>query len=325
MSQRRDAASYAAFALVCAVFGTTFLGIKLGVEAGAPPFLFAGIRFAIAGTLLGAGLLASGRATPRSLAALAPRAAILSSLYVVVNFGASFWAERTIDSATAAQINSVGPVAAAALSALFLKKRLGLAHAAGMALGFAGVALIVRASAGAPGPAGSGGLASLAADPAALAASLVMLAGALGFAGAQVLYKALFTERDDPFQVSAMNMAIGGLGLLALSAAFERDPFPASAQALGALVYLIVVGSIVGHSVNLWLIKRSGPVFASSWSYVSPVIATMVGFLVLGENAGPGALAGTALTLAGVALIARAESAGAPAIGSLAPRRSDAS
>lgn len=302
MDGKRGAGVYAAFALVCVIFGTTFLGIKIGVEAGAPPFLFAGMRFVAAGFALALVLVAAGRATLRSLASVAPRAAALSSLYIVVNFGASFWAERTIDSGTAAQINSVVPVASAALSALFLGKRLTRAHFAGLAAGFVGVMLIVRSSAAADGPS------SAAMDsPSTLVASIVMLAAALGFAGAQVLYKALFDERDDPLQVSAMNMAIGGVGLFALSAAFERRPFPASPDAWGALAYLIVVGSIVGHSVNLWLVKKAGPVFSSSWSYVSPVIATAAGFAVLGERAGPWAIAGTALTLAGVALIGRAE------------------
>ena len=135
---------YAVFVLVCAVFGTTFLAIKMGIAAGAPPFLFAGIRFVVAGLILGAVVIATGRASLRDLAALAPRAALLSLPYIVANFGGTFWAEQYIASSTAAQIDAVGPIASAFLSALFLGKRLRAAHGFGIAAGFAGVWLIVR-------------------------------------------------------------------------------------------------------------------------------------------------------------------------------------
>ena len=292
---------YAVFCLVCAIFGTTFLAIKVGVEAGAPPFLFAGIRFVVAGAVLGAVLLATGRVTARGLLALAPRAALLSSLYIVGNFGATFWAEQYIGSGTAAQIDAAGPIASAVLSGVFLGKRLKASHAIGIATGFAGVWLVVRGSAAGPGGGG----------PESLIASIVMLAGAVAFAGAAVLYKRLFDDETDSFAVNALNMLSGGAGLLVLSALFERRPFPPAAGAWAALAYLVAVGSLVGHSANLWLVRKAGPLFTSSWSYVSPAIATAVGAMALGERVSLGAVAGTLLTLAGVALIARAERPGA--------------
>jgi drug/metabolite transporter (DMT)-like permease len=286
---------YAVFCLVCAIFGTTFLAIRIGVEAGAPPFLFAGLRFAMAGLALGALLLASRRTSLRALASLAPRAAILSIPYIVVNFGATFWAEQYIGSGTAAQIDAVCPIASAILSALFLGKRLRPAHALGIASGFAGVWLIVGASAsGGPGEGN-------------LAASLVMLASAICFAGAAILYKRLFDDSVDSFAVNSLNMLFGGLGLLAIAALSGQWSFPATKPAVMALCYLVVAGSLVGHSANLWLVRRAGPLFTSSWSYVSPVIATIAGALVLGEKIGANSAAGALLTLAGVYAISKAE------------------
>ncbi len=297
MSPLRPSRVYAVFCLVCLVFGTTFLAIRIGLASGAPPFLFAGIRFFTAGLALAAALLASRRTSARALAALAPRAALLSVPYIVVNFGATFWAEQYIGSATAAQIDAVCPIASAALSALFLGKRLRLAHFAGMAAGFGGVWLIVGGS-----PAASPG-----AGPMPLIASFVMLCSAICFAGSSVLYKRLFSGADDPFAVNSLNMLFGGSGLLAIAWATGSPSFPLESGTLLPLAYLVVMGSLVGHSANLWLVRAAGPLFASQWSYVSPLIATAAGALLLGEKVGLGAAAGTAATLAGVALISRAE------------------
>jgi drug/metabolite transporter (DMT)-like permease len=298
---------YAVFCLVCAIFGTTFLAIKVGVSAGAPPFLFAGIRFTAAGAILILVLLASGKTKLSDFSALAPRAVLLSLPYIVVNFGATFWAEQHISSGTAAQIDAVCPIASALMSWLFLGKRLKAAHGLGIAAGFAGVWLIVRGASaactsGSIPPDGPGG------DSLSFVASLVMLASAVAFAGASTLYKRLFDDSVDSFSVNALNMLSGGLGLLLLAFLTGQRSFPMSWAAAGALCYLIIVGSLVGHSANLWLVRKAGPLFTSSWSYVSPVIATAVGALILGEKISAWSAAGAALTLGGVFLLSRAES-----------------
>ena len=308
---------YAVFCMVCAIFGTTFLAIKLGISAGAPPFLFAGIRFSAAGAILGLILLASGKSSARGLASLAPRAAVLSILYIVANFGATFWAEQYIASSTAAQIDAVGPIASALLSSLFLGKRLRPAHGLGIAAGFAGVWLIVRGA--------SGGSASLPGGHESLIASIVMLGGAVSFAGSSILYKRLFDDSVDSFAVNSLNMLFGGLGLLVVAAISGRRPFPMTEAAILPLVYLIVVGSLVGHSANLWLVKKAGPLFTSSWSYVSPIIATAVGAAALGEAISAWSVAGAALTLLGVYLIARAERISIPTAGKASTSRSSES
>jgi drug/metabolite transporter (DMT)-like permease len=287
---------YAVFCLVCAIFGTTFLAIKVGVSAGAPPFLFAGIRFSVAGAILALVLLASRKASLRSLATLAPRAVLLSIPYIVVNFGATFWAEQHIDSGTAAQLDAVAPISSAILSWMFLGKRLRPLHGLGIAAGFVGVWLIVRGA----GSSGGG-------DSLALLASIVMLVSAITFAGASILYKRLFDDSVDSFSVNALNMLSGGIGLLALACLTGQRSFPINRASVGALAYLVVVGSLVGHSANLWLVRKAGPLFTSSWSYVSPVIATAVGALALGERVGATSIAGAALTIGGVYLLGRAE------------------
>jgi Permeases of the drug/metabolite transporter (DMT) superfamily len=290
---------YVVFCLVCCVFGTTFLAIKIGVAAGSPPFLFAAARFISAGAILGAILLATRRASIRSLARLAPRAALLSLPYIVGNFGATFWAEQYLSSSAAAQIDAAGPIASALLSSIFLGKKLRPGHYLGLAIGFIGAWLVAS---GAASGAGSGSLGTIAA--------VAMVCGAISFQAASILYKRLFDDATDPFAVNALNMLFGGLGLLALAAATGERGMPASVEALGSLAYLIVVGSLVGHSANLWLVKKAGPLFASGWSYVSPIAATFVGAALLDERLSVANAAGIALTLAGVYLAGRAEVSG---------------
>lgn len=298
---------YAVFGLVCAVFGTTFLAIRIGVSFGAPPFLFAGARFSAAGLILGLVLLASKRARLSDMIRLAPRAALLSLFYIVINFGGMFWAEQYMASSTAAQIDAIGPIASAMLSAAFLGKRLKPAHGLGIAAGFAGVWLIVRGVDSASASAGPG------IGHESLIASLVMLCAAVGFAGASVLYRKLFDDSVDSFAVNSLNMLFGGLALLALSAVSGERTFPLRSETIGALAYLIVAGSLVGHSANLWLVKEAGPLFTSAWCYVSPVIATAVGAAALGERVNPWSVAGAGATLFGVFLITKAEMKSIPA------------
>lgn len=293
----RDRKVLLVFALACLIFGTTFLAIKIGIEAGAPPFLFAGLRFTVAGATLALLLLASGRTSFTALVALAPKAVLLSSLYIVANFGATFWAEQYIGSGAAAQINASGPIASALLASLFLGKKLKPVQILGVLGGFAGVGLIVRGSG--PDIAGQ--------NRESLIASIVMLAGTVSFSGASVLYKRIFDDSTDSFAVNALNMLAGGIGLLILSALVERRPLPVSAGTIIPLAYLVVAGSLVGHSANLWLVKKAGPLFASSWSYVSPIIATAVGAVALGEAVKLGAITGTLLTLLCVGFLSRAE------------------
>lgn len=288
---------YTLFALVCAIFGTTFLAIKVGLASGASPLLLAALRFIAAGLLLGVMLALLGRASPRACRSLLPRAALLSLFYIVANFGATFWAMQYLGSGTAAQIDTTGPIITAALTGLLLGKRLTRQHALGLILGIVGAYLIIGAPSGSAGGRG-------------LLAGLVMLAATFFFSLGSVIYHRLFSEEVDALLVSALNMLTGGIILLGLSLIFETPRLPCSAACLLPLLYLVLVGSVVAHSANLYLIKEAGPLFASSWLYVSPVIATAAGALFLGERVRAASLAGAAATLLGVYLIARAESMG---------------
>lgn len=285
---------YGLFALVCAIFGTTFLAIRLGLEAGASPLFYASLRFLSAGILMTAGLFAAGRLSLRGARRLAARSVVLSLFLTVGTFGLMFLAQTRVDSGLMARLDAVGPLFTALFAALLLGKRLSAVHAAAFALGTAGTFLMAGPSA---------------------AASLPHLAAAAGsvvlYAAGNALYPRLFSREEDPVAVSALQTLAGGLVLFVLALLFEKPAFPAAA--LGPLLWLILAGSVVAHTATLILVREAGPVFASAWLYVAPAVATVAGFLVLDERVSLAGLAGTGLALAGVFAMDRAEGAVQPA------------
>ncbi len=284
----RTRKTYALFALVCAIFGTTFLAIRLGLEAGASPLFYAGLRFVIAGAVLAVFLMLSGRVTLRAALRLAPRSALLSLFLTVGTFGLMFVAETQVDSGLMARLDATGPLFTALFATFFLGKRLSPVHAVAFALGMAGTLLM--------------------ASPAALGGGLY-LAAAMGsvviYAAGNAVYPRLFRNEDDPVVVSALQTLIGGLILLAAAPILEAPVFPR--EALAPLIYLALAGSVVAHTATLVLVRDAGPVFASSWLYVAPAVATFAGALVLGESVTAAGLAGTGLALGGVLVMDRAE------------------
>ena len=286
------AAGWAVYAGVCLIFGTTFLAIKVGTNAGIPPFLGAGLRFATAGAILvlvRGGLFGSRRPT----AGFIGRAAVLGLLIIGFTFACTYWAIQHLASGHIAQIQSSAPILVAVLAALLLGKRLRLLHGLGLGAGFAGAVLLV-------------GLATGYSDLAPRGA--VVAVGAELFYGlGTIWYRHAFGDGTDSLQVNGFSMLSGGLFLCAVALATGQTSFPVTAPAVGSLLYLIVFGSIGGHSMYLWLVGHTGPVFASTWLYVSPIIATMVGAVVLSEQVLAENIAGAALVILGVYLINRAE------------------
>lgn len=284
----RTKRTYALFALVCAIFGTTFLAIRMGLDAGASPLFYAGLRFVIAGVALTVLVVSSGRLAPRAALAMIPRAALLSLFLTVGTFGFMFVAETRVDSGLMARLDATGPLFTALFATLFLGKRLSLIHLLAFVLGMAGTALM--------------------ASPAALSGS-AYLAAAMGsvvlYAAGNALYPRLFRSHEDPVSVSALQTLIGGVILLSAAPLLEAPVFPAAA--LAPLLYLAFAGSVVAHTATLILVRDAGPVFASSWLYVAPVVATFAGALVLSEGVAISGLIGTVLALGGVFVMDRAE------------------
>jgi drug/metabolite transporter (DMT)-like permease len=281
---------WAAFAVMCAVFGTTFLAIRIGVRDGASPFLFAGLRFGVAGALLLGVLLLRRRAAWSDVRRLSMRSFAVSLPLTTITFGAMYWAQCRIDSGLMSRLETLGPVVTALLASVLLGSRLPRIAWLGLGLGVTGGVLLAGAAQGGQ------------VDPAGLALALVSV---VAYAAGLVLYDRLFGPEDDPMIVSALQSLLGGLALLAAAPFLEAAVWPPTAAAWWALAYLTIVGSILGHSLSLVIVRDAGSVFASSWLYVAPPIATALGALALGERFGTTELLGTGLALCGVYLVSR--------------------
>ena len=284
------------YAAMCAIFGTTFLAIRVGSDAGAPPFLAAGVRFTAAGTLL---VLLHDAVSPRRRRpsrGFLLRTAVLGLLIVGVTFAATYVAVGVIGSGPVAQIQAVSPVMVALFAALLLKTRLTAGHGLGLAFGLIGTLLLV----GAAGTIGGR----------AVVGAVVAFSAEISYSLGSIWFRRAFPRGGDSVRINGYGMMFGGVFLLILAVAGGQTRYPTTPPAIFALVYLIVFGSIGAHSMYLWLVDAVSPLFASTWLFISPVVATILGVVVLNESVTVWNAVGGTSVLVGVYLIQRGEQRG---------------
>jgi len=308
-----------AFAAVYLIWGSTYLGIKIAIET-IPPFLMAGTRFIVAGTLL---YLWSGqRGGGPPTRAQWRSAAIIGALLFLGGNGALTWAEKRVDSGLASLLLATIPlwmvlIAHAQHQAHHRAQHgteqgarhqgtvLGGRVIAGLALGIAGIGLLV-------GPSnflGHGGVDRLGAA--------VLLCGALAWAVGS-LYSPKADLPHSTLLAASMEMLCGG-ALLVLFGLVTRetaalDLSTISIRSILGLGYLITFGSLVGFTSYNWLLSHASPARVSTYAYVNPVVAVFLGWAIAHERVTLRTLAAAALVVAAVALIIthRARSAARP-------------
>ena len=282
-----------ALAIVYVIWGSTYLAIAVAVET-IPPFLMAGTRFVIAAGIL---FLVAGRFGNVEGDHLGWRqwgaATVVGGLLLVGGNGGLAWAEQRVDTGVAALIIATVPIWMVVLATFMREERVSARIVAGLLLGFAGTALLVRAAG-----AGDGGL-----DPVGL---VVLLASSLCWAAGSVLSRRMPLP-GRPLVSTSMQMLAGGVLLLALGAALEEfrglDPAAVSAHSLAGLGYLIVFGSLVAFSAFVWVVRNAPPSLVSTYAYVNPVVAVFLGWLVLREPVTAPMLLAAGLVIGAVALI----------------------
>jgi drug/metabolite transporter (DMT)-like permease len=272
----------AAFFAVYVVWGSTYLAIRIAVET-VPPLFAAGIRFTIAGlTLFGWSWLRGARA-PSSLEWR--NLTVLGALMFLASYSGLFWAERTLPSGIAAVLVATIPVWTALLEIVVLKRqRLEWTLAVGIALGLGGVMMLALDSTS------TGGV--------NLLPCLAILASEIAWSSGTIVTTMMKLPESKATSAGAQ-MLIGGMMLIALSGVVhEFPPLPhISATAWLAIAYLIVAGSLVAFTAFQWLLTQMPTTVVTSYAYVNPVIALMVGYFLGGEVIGPRAVAGSALVL----------------------------
>ena len=281
-----------ALGVVYVVWGSTYLGIDLAVRT-IPPFFMAGLRFLIAGGLLYP--WATRRADPsdRPSARHWLSASLIALPMLAVGNSAVGWAEQTLDTGTASLIIASVPLWMALLDRLFYAQRLARTIVVGLAVGFGGVGLLV-----APGGADGAG------STAAIVLVFTSLAWAIGS-----LYARHASLPRRPLVGVAMQMLAGGLMLTAFSAATGEvarvHPAAISLESWLGLAYLVVAGSLFAFTAYMWLLRAAPTSLVGTYAYVNPVVAVLLGTVLLGEPLTWQTLLGGGVILASVALIVR--------------------
>ncbi len=266
------------------IWGSTYLAIRIGLE-GFPPFLMAGSRFLCAGLLLFAWLRWRGFALPT--ARQWRNCAIMGVLMLGMGNGLVTVAQQSVSSGMAAIAVSSMPVWAA-LFGLAFGRRYSAMEWSGVLVGFAGVALL-------------SGRGELAGQPWAAMALVV--------AGMAWAFGSVWSRSQDlpsPFMATAAQMLCGGVLMLAfgLLRGERMEALPALGPSL-AVLYLIVFGSIVGFGAYIWLLNNVRPALATSYAYVNPPIAVLLGVVFAAEQVTWHTLIAMAIILGGVLLISR--------------------
>jgi len=283
-----------ALGIVYVVWGSTYLAIRYAIE-GFPPLLSGGLRFAAAALLMLGYLAVRRPAALRASRGQLTTAAVSGILLLAGGNGLVTVAEQRVESGLVALIIACVPLWIVILR-LLLRDRPGPATALGVLIGLAGVALIFL-------PGGSGqtdlGYAAL--------AVLAALSWAVGS-----LLVTLRPVPADPLTLTTVEMAAGGLVLLVAAAAHGElarfAPGDAPGSAWFALCYLIVFGSLIAFTAYVWLLGNAPVSIVSTYAYVNPAVAVLLGALIAGERLTGSALAGGLVILAAVALVVTAES-----------------
>jgi drug/metabolite transporter (DMT)-like permease len=291
MTSRERFGAYGSWAAVCFFWGTTYLAIAVGLET-MQPTLFAGLRFLIAG-----GLLFFVMSRQRNARLPIGREwfdlGVIGLMLLGVGNGAVVWAEQWVPSGMAALLIATSPFWAAALER-FQKdgERVGLRGLLGMAVGLGGLALLI-------GPQ----LMGTELNGKYLLGVVIIQVGCLFWQAGSVYAKRRPTGVS-PLMASAVQMLWAGAVLtLVGTLAGEWSGMSLSARSAGALVYLVVFGSLVAYSAYMYAIQKLPISLVSTYSYFNPVVALALGWLLLSEPLGWREAVGALIILLGVALV----------------------
>jgi drug/metabolite transporter (DMT)-like permease len=287
------AAIWSALIAVYIVWGSTYLAIRFAVET-MPPFLMASFRFLVAGALLYAFRRARGDAVPTKHEWRS--AAIVGLFLLLGGNGGVVWAEQRVASGIAALLIGTVPMWMVLIDALRPSGHRPTGRAAlGVLIGFAGIALLIGPSQLANSPERI--------DPAGVVA---LMLGALSWSVGS-LYSRHAALPSSPLLGTGMEMLTGGAGLFllgTLSGEWGRLNLAGiSTQSLLGVAFLIVFGSWVGFTAYTWLLRAAPTPLVSTYAYVNPLVALLLGYVLAEELLTPRDLIAAATILGSVVLI----------------------
>ncbi|MCI4320310.1 MAG: DMT family transporter [Thermoplasmata archaeon] len=286
----RTSADTVLLVLLGGAWGSAFVAIRAGIEAGASPFAFAAARYLLAAAAFFALALASREPRPsrRSLGI----SAALGGFLIIGGYALFlYWGEGQVGAGFAAVLIAMAPIASAVLARQLLPgERFGTLGAVGIAVGFVGVVVMFLPELG-HGPGGP------------LAGALAVLVAAFCAAVGTVVLRKVHPAPQGQWGIGVQFAASTAFLAVAAAVSPGERSLPLTTTVLGALAYLVVVSSIVGYLIYFALHHRVGPARANLVAYIGPIVGVGLGALLLGESVGGAELAGFALIVVGIAAL----------------------
>jgi drug/metabolite transporter (DMT)-like permease len=278
------------FILLGFVWGSSYLFIKIGVDAGLQPFTLVSLRLLVGFALLAVVVAAAREQLPRN-ARMYGHLVVMAAFSVAIPFSLITWAEQSVDSTLASVLNGSVPLFVIVIAAVFLRDEpISINRLVGLGLGFIGVAILVGF------------------DPADLvggdlAAKLALIGSSLSYAiGGVYARRMVHGLRPMIPAVFQVGFALVMVGILALI--FERPlTLPLRPDAILAVIWLGLLGSGAAYLLFFRLLGRWGATRTSMVAYLLPVFGIVLGAVVLSEEIDAGLLVGTALVIGGIALV----------------------
>jgi drug/metabolite transporter (DMT)-like permease len=290
MTQRNSGIDWFLFVLLGFLWGSSYLFIKIGVDAGLTPFTLVAVRLLFGFLLLAGVVLVAREALPRRLT-MYGHLFVMAILSVALPFSLITWAEQSVDSTLAATLNASVPLFVIPIAAIVLiDEKISTNKVIGVMVGFIGVAILVGF------------------DPGVLAgtdvtAALALIGSSISYAAGGV-YARRFATGLRPM-IPAMVQVGFALLITAVMALLFESPlaFPWRFDAILAVIWLGLLGSGAAYLVFFRLLGRWGATRTSLVAYLLPVYGIALGAMVLNEKVDARLVLGTLLVIAGIALV----------------------
>ena len=291
MQTRPPLAAYVALAAICFFWGTVYLGIRIALESF-PPLVLMGGRFFFAGlaTLLAGAALKARMPSPREFA--------VTAFYGVITLGLGIgtlaFAEQWVPSGLAAILTTTTPFWMIGIEALLPGgDKPSFLTMLGVLVGLGGTLLLVVPDALQQGFGG-----------AVVSSFLILQLGCGGFALGSILERRHRTTTHPIINAAVQEVATGAVFLIP-AIFLHHDPIKWSVRGISVVLYLIVFGGIVGYSAYIYAMKHLPVSLVSTYTYVNPVVAVILGALLYGEKFGPTDIAAMLIVILGVLMVKR--------------------
>jgi drug/metabolite transporter (DMT)-like permease len=281
------------FSLMCVYlfWGGTYLGIRYAIQT-IPPFLMVGMRFTVAGWALYAVMRLRGE--PRPTWPEIRNAALIGFLLLVLGNGILTLAEQQVPSAIASLMIATVPLWIAVITSIINRRLPGAGSSAGILLGLVGVGILVLNPA------------SLSDHPVSAVGIIAILFAALAWSVGSILSRRIQQPKAPLLSTAVQMIAVGAILLIVAAVDGDMNGFSfaqVSGESWLAVGYLIIFGSLLGYTAFIWLFRYADTTVASTYAYVNPVVAIMLGWLIAGERFGTNAIIAAVIIIISVIVI----------------------